>query len=65
MNNSEIIAFFILGIITGVIILSSVLIFIPGTTTQLGRVAIEKCENTLPRNQHCIITAIPEERLYK
>lgn len=31
--------------------------FIEGRET---RNAIEQCEATLPRNQHCVITAVPE-----
>lgn len=34
--------------------------FFPGTLLKSARTAIEDCENTLPRNQYCIITAIPE-----
>ena len=34
----------------------------PGTLHSRAKAAIEECELTLPRNQHCIITAIPENQ---
>ena len=61
MNNSDsCVGIFILGICTGVIISAISLIFIPGTTFQKGLSVIENCEKTLPRDQHCILSAIPE-----
>lgn len=63
MNNSDsFVGFFILGICVGLIIFAMSLIFIPGTTFQQGLSAIENCEKTLPRDQHCIIMAIPVEK---
>ena len=60
MNNSDsCVGVFILGICTGIIILATALIFIPGTTFRLGLLAIEDCEKTLPRDQHCVLSAIP------
>ncbi len=62
MNNSNPAGFFLLGIFTGIIIFSMSLMVIPGTKLKTAETAIEECEKTLPRNQHCIITAIPEEK---
>lgn len=63
MNNSNsFVGFFLLGLFTGIIIFSMSLMVIPGTTLRNAKDAIEECEKTLPRNQHCIINAIPEEK---
>ncbi len=45
-----------IGIVIGLVIFN----YFPETLLKSARTAIEECENTLPRNQHCIITAIPE-----
>ncbi len=50
---------FILGICAGIIITSALLVFTPNSTSR-SISAIEECEKILPRNQHCIISAIPK-----
>ena len=62
MNNSHNFVSFIFGIYFGAIILILALILIPGSVTKQGRTALEECEKSLPRDQHCIITAIPVEK---
>ena len=47
-----------IGIFIGLILFN----FFPGTLLKSSRTAIEECEQALPRNQHCIIKAIPEEK---
>lgn len=43
------------------IILFVLFLHLPFTTISVARKAIEECERNLPRNQHCKISAIPEE----
>lgn len=33
---------------------------IPSTIVYRGKTALIECEKSLPRDQHCILTAIPE-----
>jgi hypothetical protein len=51
---------FFFGISWG-IILFVILISLPFTYNSKARKAIQECEKTLPRNQHCEITAVPKE----
>ncbi len=62
-NNSDdiVMIMFVVGVFMGVVFTILMANHIPGTITNTGRIAINKCQETLPRNQHCIITAIPSE----
>ena len=51
---------FLLGMFWG-IILFILFISLPFTIVSKARKAIQECEKTLPRNQHCEITATPKE----
>lgn len=35
--------------------------YLPGSLLRSAKIAIDDCERALPRNQHCIISAIPKE----
>lgn len=35
---------------------------IEATKSHNIRLLIEECESNLPRNQHCVLTAVPEEK---
>ncbi len=35
--------------------------YFPGSLLKSAKIAIDECEKSLPRDQHCIISAIPEE----
>lgn len=60
--NEEHTVFTIINIALGIFIGLAIFNYFPGTLLKSARTAIEECENTLPRNQHCIIKAIPEEK---
>lgn len=62
-NNSDDIVkiMFVVGVFMGVFFTILKANTIPGTITNIGRIALNECQETLPRNQHCIITAIPSE----
>lgn len=49
-----------MGIVIG-IILTGLILNHHGTPFNTMRTAIEECEKTLPRNQHCKIIAIPDD----
>lgn len=48
---------FFVGFIIPVIIVS-----LPSSDVSLYRKAIEECERTLPRDQHCRVVGVPEEK---
>ena len=58
MNNSELAAFS-MGLFIGGIIVIGLVVF-TNTLHNRATKAITQCEKELPRNQHCVITAIPE-----
>jgi ribosomal protein L16/L10AE len=33
---------------------------VPGATWQQARQALQQCEAQLPRDMHCVVTAVPE-----
>lgn len=47
---------FILGFTVAIVIMA-----LPSSDASLYRKAIDECEKTLPRNQHCKVMGIPEE----
>lgn len=53
----------LLTIAIGIIIGLAIFNYFPGTLLKSARTAIEECEQNIPRNQHCIINAIPEPNL--
>jgi len=56
MNKDPIMGFLI-GIVFGVVTLTTVVSLTDNVTTQ-GKKAIVECEALLPRDQHCKITAV-------
>lgn len=58
----EHVSLFIFGAMIGVILMAAVFFYTPGTIIDKGFAAIETCEKSLPRDQHCIITATPQEK---
>jgi hypothetical protein len=51
--------------VMGVLVVTCVLGFALAITSynySMSREAIAECEAKLPRNQHCVLTAIPEEQ---
>ena len=59
LNNSDVLPAFLLGLILGLVafMLTDSL---SGSCRSFAVAALEECEKTLPRNQQCVITAIPE-----
>lgn len=57
-------ALFILGIMAGILLMSAVFFYTPGTIIDKEFAALEACEKNLPRDQRCIINviAVPEEK---
>lgn len=51
----------VINLIFGVVIGLMVVNYFPGSLLQSAKIAIDECEKSLPRDQHCIISAIPEE----
>lgn len=48
-----------LGFAVGVIFLMVIIKFLPDSKIEKYNSAIEQCEKTLPRNEHCVIVAVP------
>lgn len=59
MNENNGPLFVIVNIIAGALITLALANFFPGTVLRSARDALTECEKSLPRDQHCIITAIP------
>lgn len=51
--------YFFAGMVCSAVI-SLLVIFAPGTYRSMGKEAKEQCEKSLPRDQRCVITAVPE-----
>ena len=51
---------FCIGIVFCLLMVAPVSGVIPWTHSYKARVMLEECEQALPRNQHCMISAIPE-----
>jgi len=45
----------------GIGVAALLIAFVPGTFTQ-AKDALEQCEKSLPRNQKCVIIAVPEDK---
>jgi hypothetical protein len=58
MNNRD--WAFLLGLILGIVSFM-LLDLMPGSYRSRAVTAIAACEETLPRNKQCVVTAIPEE----
>ena len=50
----------LLTVAIGIVIGLAIFNYFPSPLLKSAKTAIEECENTLPRNKHCTITAIPE-----
>lgn len=59
MSNTDRIWIFF-SICMGFLMALVVINFFPGTMLKSARNAIAECEKSLPRDQHCIISAIPD-----
>lgn len=51
---------FVIGIWLGAMIFAMLLHFVPGSNYNLVVNAMAKCERSPPRDQKCVITAVPE-----
>jgi hypothetical protein len=49
---------FCIGVIVGVMIVV-LLNVLPWSYLAKAKVAVQECESTLPRNEECVITAVP------
>lgn len=59
-TNRSLLFMFIIGILVGVSILAFTVDLIPYTDNYNVRVLTKECEKSLPRDQHCVIKAVPE-----
>ena len=59
MNDSDVVSAFAAGVLL-TIALFVLVDLLPWSYRSLAVTAIAECEKTLPRNQQCVITAIPE-----
>ena len=59
MDNSDIFSLIGLGMVIGVALSASTRL-IPNSVLYTYYEVIKQCEAELPRDQHCVITAIPE-----
>lgn len=50
---------YIVGIFTGLFLFATIQEIHPESVIKIHRAAIEECEKTLPRTEHCKIVAIP------
>ena len=50
---------FIAGIFAGIFLFIALLHTLPGSITKRANELIEECERSLPRDQHCVIMAVP------
>lgn len=53
---------FVIGIWFGIMIVGMISHFVPDSNYNIVHNAKTKCQEFLPRNQNCIITAIPETK---
>ena len=53
---------FFMGMIVAFIIVLFVSIIFPSEQIKLYKEAINECEKTLPRNQHCVVVAVPVDK---
>lgn len=60
MNDSDVSSAFAAGVLLALALFVLVNL-LPWSYRSLAVTAIAECEKTLPRNQQCVITAIPEE----
>jgi len=61
-NNHESFVWLLIGFIVGGSFTIGVAVNFPGTITYKAIAAKEECQKSLPRDQYCIIAAIPEEK---
>lgn len=61
-NDTFILVSLMLGFILGGIFVLFTATFTPGTIVNSGKTALKECEKFLPRDQHCILTAIQKEK---
>ena len=52
---------FLSGICLGMVLQLLIIDYIPHTTNYDVRILRQECEKSLPRDQHCILTTIPEK----
>ena len=52
---------FLVGVFVGVMVFAVAIIAIPGSAIRNYHSAIDLCQEGLPRNQTCVITAIVKE----
>lgn len=60
MDDSKI-AFLMGMIVASIIVLFASIIF-PSEQIKLYKESIVECEKTLPRNQHCVVIAVPVDK---
>ena len=60
-ENNETGAFFI-GIVVGFCIIATISVIFPSEQVKQYKNAINECEKTLPRNQHCVVVAVPVDK---
>lgn len=52
---------FCIGILFCLLMVAPISRIIPWTHSYKARTMLENCEKSLPRDQHCILTTIPEK----
>ena len=53
---------YLTGIFIGAIFVWTVMVTLPFTIQVQGKKALETCEKELPKDQYCILTAIPKKK---
>jgi len=51
----------IAAFLCGIGVAALLIVFVPGTFTQAEE-ALKQCEKSLPRDQKCVIIAVPEDK---
>jgi hypothetical protein len=60
MNDDMPVVWLTIGALAGALIAVVIASGVPGTLWNDAALAVEQCEAQLPRNTHCVVTAVPE-----
>ena len=62
MSNSAPVTAFWAGAILAVVGMSFAQLYLPGSHLKASKALLAECEQHLPRDQHCVLQAVPEEQ---
>jgi len=53
---------FFAGCVVGVVVFMVLLATLPGSIVKQANEALHECEKSLPRDQHCVVVALPASK---